>query len=201
MVMVSRNEARLAEALADMVHAEKAWLVATDVTQADQVSALVEQVVERYGRIDLLVNNVGQGLKRELVETSDEDWQFLVQANLTTTFNCCRAVIPVMRRQTGGVIVNIASKSGRRGEGEFAAYCAVKHGVVGLTRALAESERPFGIQVNAVCPGPIATEKMIGMYPDADRSQWSTPEQVAEAVIYLATPASHAMCGKTLDLF
>ena len=162
---------------------------------------MVQNVLQKYGRIDILVNNVGSGLKKELVETNDEDWQYLLQVNLTSTFNCCRAVLPVMRHQGTGMIVNIASKAGRVGEGDFAAYCAVKHGVVGLTRALADSERPHGIRVNAICPGPIATEKMKTLYPDVDKSGWSTPEDVAQTVLYLASPAGHAMQGKLVDLF
>jgi NAD(P)-dependent dehydrogenase (short-subunit alcohol dehydrogenase family) len=200
-VLVSRSETRLSQALAQMANAVNGWPAVADVTQAEQVDQMVGKVVEKYGRIDLLVNNVGQGLKRTLVETSDADWQYLVQVNLTSTFLCCRAVVPIMRRQGEGVIINMASKAGRIGEGDFVAYCAVKHGVVGLTRALAESEKPYRIRVNAVCPGPSATEKMIARYPAADRSQWSTPEEVAQAVLYLASPASHAMQGKTLDLF
>lgn len=185
----------------EMGSPETVWAYAADVTCSEQVDGLVQEVTQRYGRIDLLVNNVGGGLKKELVETNDEDWQYLLQVNLTSTFNCCRAVLPVMRQHGTGMIVNIASKAGRVGEGDFAAYCAVKHGVVGLTRALADSEGQYGIQVNAICPGPIATEKMKTLYPDVDKSGWSTPEDVAQTVLYLASPAGHAMQGKLVDLF
>lgn len=177
------------------------WAEAADVSCSDQVEALLEKLLKRFGRIDLLVNNVGGGLKKELAETSDEEWQHLLNINLTSTFKCCRAVLPVMRRQGTGAIINIASKAGRMGEGNFAAYCAAKHGVVGLTRALADSEGQHGIRVNAICPGPIATEKMKSLYPDVDKSSWSTPEDVAQTVVYLTSPAGHAMQGKLLDLF
>lgn len=200
-VLVSRSEAKLSRALSAMDSAENGWLVAADITEPAQVRRVVDQVVEKYGRIDLLVNNAGQGFKKALVDTSDAEWQHLVQINLTSTFLCCRAVLPYMRQHRAGVIVNVASKSGRVGEGDFAAYCAVKHGVVGLTRALAESEDPYGIRVNAVCPGPITTEKMVANNPDTDRSSWSSPEEVAQAVVYLASQDSHAMQGKMLDLF
>ena len=201
LVLVSRSEARLAAALEEMEHTPQATIVPADVTQPDQVNGLVDAALEKYGHIDLLVNNVGGGLKKELVETSDDDWQHVLHLNLTTTFNCCRAVLPAMRRQGAGTIINIASRAGRSGEGYFAAYCAAKHGVVGLTRALADSEGPYGIRVNAICPGPIATEKMIAAYPEADRSGWSTPQDVAHTVLYLASPAAHAMQGKLVDLF
>ena len=180
---------------------ETVWTEAADVSCSDQVDALVHKLVKKLGRIDLLVNNVGGGLKKDLVETSDDEWQQQIQLNLTTTFNFCRAVLPVMREQGAGMIINIASKAGRLGEGNFAAYCAVKHGVVGLTRALADSEDKYGIRVNAICPGPIATEKMIAAYPDADRSNWSTPEDIAQTVLYLTLSTGHTMQGKLVDLF
>ena len=200
-VLVARNEARLAAVRDEMGAQETVWACAADVTRSEQVDRMVQEILHQVGRIDLLVNNVGGGLKMELVKTRDEDWQHLLQVNLTSTFNCCRAVLPVMRQQGAGMIVNIASKAGRVGEGDFAAYCAAKHGVVGLTRALADSERPHGIRVNAICPGPIATEKMNALYPDVDKSGWSTPEDVAQTVLYLASPAGHAMQGKLVDLF
>ncbi|MDX9864342.1 MAG: SDR family oxidoreductase [Anaerolineaceae bacterium] len=200
-VLVSRSEARLAAVRDEMGIPETVWACAADVTRPGQVDGLVQKILQQHGRIDLLVNNVGGGLKKELVETSNEDWQHLLEVNLTSTFNCCRAVLPVMRQQRAGTIINIASKAGRVGEGEFAAYCAAKHGVVGLTRALADSEGQYGIRVNAICPGPIATEKMIALYPEEDRAAWSTPEDVANTVLYLSSPAGHAMQGKTVDLY
>lgn len=200
-VIVSRSEANLEAALQAMPSPENVWIHAADVTCSQQAEILVQEVVQRYGRVDLLVNNVGGGLKKELVETSDEDWQHLLALNLTSTFNCCRAVLPVMREQRSGLIINIASKAGRIGEGDFAAYCAAKHGVIGLTRALADSESAYGIRVNAICPGPIATEKMKKLYPQVEKSGWSTPQDVAQTVLYLASPAGHAMQGKLVDLF
>lgn len=200
-VIVSRSEANLEAALQAMPSPENVWIHAADVTCSQQAEILVQEVVQRYGRVDLLVNNVGGGLKKELVETSDEDWQHLLALNLTSTFNCCRAVLPVMREQRSGLIINIASKAGRIGEGDFAAYCAAKHGVIGLTRALADSESAYGIRVNAICPGPIATEKMQKLYPQVEKSSWSTPQDVAQTVLYLASPAGHAMQGKLVDLF
>ena len=200
-VIVSRSEANLEAALQAIPSPENVWIHAADVTCSQQAEILVQEVVQRYGRVDLLVNNVGGGLKKELVETSDEDWQHLLALNLTSTFNCCRAVLPVMREQRSGLIINIASKAGRIGEGDFAAYCAAKHGVIGLTRALADSESAYGIRVNAICPGPIATEKMQKLYPQVEKSDWSTPEDIAQTVLYLASPAGHAMQGKLVDLF
>lgn len=200
-VLVARNEERLAAVCTEMGPPETVRAYPADVACPEQVAGMVENVLQQYGRIDVLVNNVGSGLKKELVETSDEDWQDVLQVNLTSTFNCCRAVLPVMRQQGAGTIINIASKAGRGGEGDFAAYCAAKHGVVGLTRALADSEGQYGVRVNTICSGPIATEKMVSLYPDADHAAWSSPEDVARTVLYLLSSAGHAMQGKMVDLF
>jgi len=132
---------------------------------------------------------------------SDEDWQWLVATNLSTVVYGCRAVLPDMLAQGHGMIINIASRSGRVGEANLAAYCAVKHGVIGLTRALAEEVGPKGIHVNVICPGGVRTERMERLLPQVDKSGWLAPEDVAAAVLFLATSASRTMQGQALDLF
>lgn len=201
-VMVSRSMDKLQRALDEFGQdGQSAFLVSADVTNAQQVENLVRIIVEKLQRIDVLVNNVGGGLRRELIETKNEEWQYLVALNLTSAFYACRAVLPIMRQQKSGLIVNIASRAGRIGEGAFAAYCSVKHGLIGLTKALADSEDKFGIRVNAVCPGPVATPKMITQNPEFDHSSWITPQEVASAVLFLLTPSARTMQGQCLDLF
>ena len=111
---------------------------AADMTDPVQADGVVRTVHEHWGRVDVLINNVGQGLRKALVETSNEEWDQTIKLNLSSAFYASRAVLPVMREQKGGQIINIASRAGRRGEGDFAAYSAAKHGMIGLTRALAE---------------------------------------------------------------
>lgn len=176
-------------------------VISADVTDSQQVKEMVESVIARYGHLDVLVNNVGQGLRKPLAETSDQEWEHLLAVNLSSVFYCCRAVYEQMRRQGGGRMINIASRSGRVGEGDLAAYSAVKHGVIGLTRALAEAGAGDGILVNAVCPGPVNTARMARLLPHVDRSAWLTPEDVAEAVLFLATRPGSMMCGQSIDLF
>lgn len=202
LVLAARTRPGL-ESVADTIvrGGGRALPVPTDVTDSKQVQALVDTTMRAYGRIDTLISNVGRGLRKPFVETSDEEWARLVTENLTGTVYCCRAVIPQMRLQHSGLIVNIASRSGREGEAGLAAYSAVKHGVVGLTRALALEEGPHGIRVNAVCPGPVGTERMHKILPQVDKSNWLTPEDVAQAILLVATSAGHTMQGRTLDLF
>jgi NAD(P)-dependent dehydrogenase (short-subunit alcohol dehydrogenase family) len=173
----------------------------TDMTVSGQVNALMRKTTEAFGRIDILVNNVGRGLRKPLPETTDEEWRLLVDLNLSSAFYACRAALPYMVAQGRGLIVNIASRVGVAGQAELAAYAAVKHGVVGLTRALAEEFGGRGIRVNAVCPGPVRTERMQGLLPHLSDSQWLRPEDVAQAVLLIAGDPGHTMQGRTLELF
>ena len=203
MALAARTPDRLEAAAADIrkLSGSEVVVFPTDVTDSQQVENLVDAVISHFGRLDVLVNNVGQGLRKPLVETSDQEWEQLLAVNLSSVFYCCRAVFEHMRQQGGGRIVNIASRSGRVGEGDLAAYSAVKHGVVGLTRALAEAGAEDGILVNAVCPGPVNTTRMARLLPHVDRSAWLKPEDVAEAVLLAVTSPGRAMRGQSIDLF
>ena len=201
-VMVSRSPEKLQAALTCLgSFALNARTFAADITSSEQVNLLVESVMAYENRLDVLVNNLGQGMRKQLVETSDADWEHLVAVNLTSAVYASRAVLPIMREQKNGKIINISSRAGRRGEGDFAAYSALKHGLIGLTRALADSEGPFGIKVNAVCPGPVSTRKMVERYPNLDVSGWSSPEDVAQTVLYLLSKPAETMNGQVIDLF
>lgn len=198
--------ARTAEKLEDTARAirEKGGSVLaipTDMTRPEEVDALVQKTIAAFGRVDVLVNNVGRGLRKPFVETTEEDWSWLIATNLSSVMYGCRAALPQMERQGKGVIVNIASRSGRAGEANLAAYCAVKHGVVGLTKALAEEEGPKGIHVNVICPGAVRTGRMEKLLPNVDKSNWLAPEDVAAAVVFLATSPGRVMQGQALDMF
>jgi 3-oxoacyl-[acyl-carrier protein] reductase len=175
--------------------------VCTDVTRPEEVNTLIQKTIAAFGRVDVMVNNVGRGLRKPFVETTEEDWAWLIATNLSSVMYGCRAVIPQMERQGKGAIINIASRSGRVGEANLAAYSAVKHGVVGLTKALAEEEGPKGIQVNVICPGAVRTERMEKLLPKVDKSKWLASEDVAAAVVFLTTLPGRAMQGQALDMY
>ncbi|MBG0770659.1 MAG: SDR family oxidoreductase [Anaerolineaceae bacterium] len=201
-VLVSRNQQKLDAVLAEAGSLGKNGTALTaDLTESGEVNRIIETILLTKGRLDILVNNLGQGLQRQVIETTDTEWDFLVKVNLSSAFYLCRAVLPSMRAQGSGVIINIASRAGRRGEGDFAAYSALKHGLVGLTRALADSEKDFGLQINAICPGPVSTKKMQVLHPQADHQHWLTPEDVANTVQFLLSPAAKWMNGQVIDLF
>jgi len=174
-------------------------VIACDVGRPADVERFAAEVLRRWGPPDLLVNNAGLVARAPLEETSLQNWDAVLDSNLKGTFLVTRAFLPAMRARRGGRIINIASISGRQGTSGLTAYCAAKHGVVGLTRALAEELRPDGIAVNAVCPGSVDTDMLrVGM-PGAHPAM--SPEDVASVVIYLAAHAPPALTGSCVDVF
>jgi NAD(P)-dependent dehydrogenase (short-subunit alcohol dehydrogenase family) len=186
--------------------------VQTDVSNASQVENLIEETLSTFGRLDVLVNNAGIELPKTIVDTTEPEWDRLMEVNLKGVFLCSRASIPAMRRQGGGVIVNVASELGLVGGSEIAAYCATKGGVVQLTKAMAVDHAADGIRVNCVCPGPVATpllEATIHGSSDPEKERLSIldktlmkrfghPNEIASAILFLASDESSYMTGSIL---
>jgi NAD(P)-dependent dehydrogenase (short-subunit alcohol dehydrogenase family) len=124
----------------------------------------------------------------------------MMNSNARSVFLCSRAVVPGMRRRGRGRIVNVASTAGLRGLPERSAYVASKHAVVGFTRALALDLRPHGIAVNAICPGAVDTPLTAYSRPDADKSAWLQPADVAEVAVFLASDAARGMTGAIVEV-
>jgi NAD(P)-dependent dehydrogenase (short-subunit alcohol dehydrogenase family) len=172
-----------------------------DVSDEEQVGGLVERALGELGRLDVLVNNAGTiVLPGSLEGTTSEAWDTMMATNARSVFLCSRAVVPGMRRQGRGRIVNVASTAGLRGLPERSAYCASKHAVVGFTRALALDLRPHGIAVNAICPGAVDTPLTAYSRPDADKSGWLQPAEVAEVAVFLASDAARGMTGAIVEV-
>ena len=179
---------------------------ACDVADADQVRALFGKL----GALDILVNNAGVGGENPLDEAEDEDWHRIIATNLTGTYLCSKAALPLLPQESGRII-NIASVLGLRGVAGATAYCAAKHGVVGFTRALALELAPLRITVNAICPSWVKTDmaqqrwRETGM-SEADAASHmptgriTTPEEVAGAAFYLASKEAGNITGQTLTL-
>jgi NAD(P)-dependent dehydrogenase (short-subunit alcohol dehydrogenase family) len=145
----------------------QALSIVADVSNAEQVDAMVQRVVQHFGQVDILVNNAGALAGRDRVpvlELAEAEWDRIQNVNVKGTFLCCRAVARAMiERGKGGKIINISSTSGKRGVARFAAYCASKFAVRGFTQALALELAPYQINVNAICPGLVETERVADM--------------------------------------
>ena len=163
-VVCGRSEAALADArqrLADLTARAEApgrWDVTrADVRDAQQAERIVEFAVERFGGLDILINNAGIGHFQEVAEQSVSDWSEVIDTNLSGVFFCCRAAIPVLRRRGGGWIVNISSLAGSHPFAGGAAYCASKAGLDAFTQALMQEMRYDDIRVSSVAPGSVST--------------------------------------------
>lgn len=190
-----------------------------DVGDAGDVARAFESARERSGTVDILVNNAGQGASAPFRQTDAALWRTMMSVNLDGTYNCTQAVLSSMVEARWGRIVNIASTAGLVGYAYVTAYCAAKHGVIGLTRALAIEVAAKGVTVNAVCPGFTATEmfdqsvaKIVaktGRTPERavaellaknPQQRLVQPEEVANAVAWLCLPGSEAVTGQSITV-
>jgi len=205
--------------LADTLPGAGHGIVVADVTDAHVVAAAFEQARAARGPIAILVNNAGQAESAPFLKTSVELWQRMLAVNLTGSFICAQAALPDMLGARWGRIVNIASTAGQKGYAYVSAYVAAKHGVIGLTRALALEVASKGVTVNAVCPGYTETDLLresianvvakTGRSESQARADFATgnpqqrivqPAEVADAVAWLCADAAGAVTGQSISV-
>jgi NAD(P)-dependent dehydrogenase (short-subunit alcohol dehydrogenase family) len=189
-----------------------AAFIMADVSRASDIQKAVDSTVERYGKVNVLVNNAAVQVLAKLVETSEEAWDEVHNVNLKGVFLGCKFAIPAMLRAGGGTIVNMASVLGFVGDPDLAAYCAAKGGVIALTRVAALTYGSQGIRVNCICPGDVETPLVQDYFdkdPDPERLRESiyskyalrriaTPQEIANAALFLASDESSFVTGSTM---
>jgi len=193
----------------EITSAPKPLIQKADVSSEVEVQSIVEKALGFFGRIDFLVTSAGILRRTKFAEMPIAEWDLMMAVNLRGTFLCCRAVVPIMIQQGGGVIVNVASLAGRTASVLGGAhYTAAKHGVVGLTRHIARELGPSNIRVNAFCPGATLTPLVQRATPpeELDRiaagmpiRRWSKPEEQARVIAFLLSEDSNFITGACID--
>ncbi len=201
----------------------KALTLDVDVTKPEQVQRMVEQTRKEFGHIDILVNNAGLAIvsgKKDLWDTTDDEWFREISVNLHGVYHCCKAVAKVLVEQgSGGKIVNISSLAGRAGQAQYGGYTPAKFAVIGLTQMLALELAPHKVNVNAVAPGSTDTDMMDGTFQrTGDRmgvpfemikqgvkafiplGRQAAPAEIASVVAYLCSPQADYITGQTISV-
>ena len=213
-VIACRTEtegARIAQELGGA--AGRSLFVKTDVTDSASIQNLIRKTIEVFGRLDILVNNAGYHLSKNIEETTEEEWEFIINTNLRSTFLCSKYAIPHLRR-TKGNIINISSMVGQVGQTNAGAYSATKGGQIAMSKGMALDFAKDGIRVNVICPGWIATPLVEDWFhqqkdPEASRKyiygahplgRIGTIEECGRAALFLASEDSAFVTGITLDV-
>ena len=208
--LIYRVSADLAQELAESIQAmnRRAMIVQADVSSFDDAQAMVAQVMEEFGKVDILINNAGMNWDGVVWKMTEEQWDRVINVDLKGTFNYTRAVVPLFREQGSGKIVNITSINGLRGKFGQTNYTAAKAGVIGFTKTCARELGRKSINVNAVAPGLIETE-MVKEAPEKVREmalaeivldRLGLPEEVAYVVTFLCTEKARHITGQVIQV-
>jgi NAD(P)-dependent dehydrogenase (short-subunit alcohol dehydrogenase family) len=202
-------------ALADEISSRGSAAIALrcDVSNGDDVRAMIEAVVARFGGLDILVNNAGYHISKNIEVTSEEEWDYILRNNLKSVFLCSKYAIPHLRERRG-CIVNMSSMVGLVGQSNAGAYSASKGGIIAMTKGMALDFATDGIRVNCICPGWVQTplvEDWFGQQPDPDAARKyifgvhplgriATPEEVGRAALFLASESAAFVTGVALPV-
>lgn len=212
LLIVNRN-LKDGQIIADKIsktYGTKALAFAADISKEDQANAMASFAMEKFGSIDILINSAGINIRGPIDEVSLEDFNRVMEVNVTGSWLCCRSVIPHMKDQKSGKIINLASTLGLVGLANRTPYTSSKGAVVQMTRALGIELAPFNIKVNAICPGPFLTEMNIPVADDpatkdfiigaTAMGRWGELKEIQGAAIFLASEAANYMTGSLLTV-
>lgn len=209
-VICSRRQAdcqKVAAEIAEKTGRPSAGLAA-DVTREADVSRLFEEVVRRFGRLDVLINSAGMNIRKPIEQFALDEFRQVMELNVQGTWLCCRAAAGIMKKQGSGSVINIGSALGSIGLAERSAYTASKAAVLNLTRTLALEWAPFNVRCNVICPGPFMTEMNLPLLQQPDKveaitnaiplKRWGEMHEIRGAAVFLASDASSYVTGSSL---
>lgn len=191
-VAAARTSAELAETVARAAPHGRALGIECDVADPRAVARLAEATTHHFGPADILINNAGHADFHAFQDLTLDAWKRTIDVNLTGVFLVTQAFLPGMIARRSGRIINVSSVAGHKGIEHQSAYCASKHGLNGLTKVLAMELREFNIGVHAICPGGVDTRLAQEAMPDRDKTDWMTPEDIAQSALYLCSLSPRA---------
>lgn len=205
----SRHENELKSALNEILKNGKTEgeSFVADLSKRDESARLAEQVLKRFGKVDILVNNAGSNIVAPIDQVKDDDWDYILELNLSSAMALTRALVPGMKERKWGRIIHISSTFGHVSKEKRNVYSATKSGLLGMTRASAQDVGPFGITVNCIAPGPFLTDLPMSLLSDAEKKafsdhtalgRWGQPEELIGPVLFLASDASAYVTGTCL---
>ena len=201
LVLVDRSPDKLKKAFTDLDEEQHLFVTGIDVTDEASIDSMVKQALNRFGRVDVLVNTVGGFRAGKAVHETDADtWTFMQTLNASSAFLLSRALVPSMLEHGSGKIIHIAAAPGLKAGKGNAAYSASKSAVIRLTEGLAADYKTKGINANCVLPSIIDTPQNREAMPDADFSKWVTPESIADVIVFLASDAARDIHGVALPV-
>jgi NAD(P)-dependent dehydrogenase (short-subunit alcohol dehydrogenase family) len=212
-VILARDKKTSSDVVRRIKRNREALFLKTDVTIENDINAAIEETIRKFKRIDILVNNVGgiifnnKASRTSIKDISKDEWEAIIKLNLTSTFFCTKAVIPIMQKQRSGKIINISSNNGKVGQATISHYSAAKAGIIAFTQSAARELSEFGIRVNAIAPGRIMTDAL-SEQPESYREKWiketlvgrlGDPEEIARVALFLASDDSSYVVGETIN--
>jgi cyclopentanol dehydrogenase len=190
-----------------------------DVTKGPEVKKMVDKAIETYGHMDILINNAGVVRVGQVEDMSEAEYDLLINTNLKGPYFCCHYAVPLLKKQKSGIIINIASVAGHIGQVNHALYCSTKHGIRGMTKALALDLAPYNIRVNSLSPGATDTPMLVSdvtkqakdrgvayevvkkeFEKEGVLGRWASPEEIAAGILFLASDDASYMTGADLLL-
>jgi 3-oxoacyl-[acyl-carrier protein] reductase len=204
-IVCSRTQTEIDNVLREIKSLEggKAMGKRCDVSIASDVNNLVEEVLKKYGRIDVLINNAGISYVKKLIDTTEKEWDQTLDINLKGPFLLCKASVPHMMKNNLGVIINVSSGAGKVGFEDISAYCASKFGLMGLTESLTWEVANYNIRVMTICPGEVATkmqENVDSSYYQSNKDNMIQPKTVAEKIVEMVFDYNKYRNGISVDL-